>query len=199
MVVTVSSAAVEEYAVVALLGLYLLRRTYRMTQGVPATTVRLVLVPIFYVGLYALELAGIGFAAVGSSEATRFYGALSADVALLAVGTYVAHRVASRQVELYRPPGKSDWYYRLRPLLPVTYIVLFFVRVGLETAFLGIAPFTVPTTAQFDALSTPSLTILFVVDALWGLTTGFLVGRSGAVYAAWKRAEAGPGTRPPSA
>jgi len=191
----VSELDVEGYLVVALFGLFLLRRTYRMTQGVPAGAFRLAVLPAFYLGLYVLELAGIWLAGTGSGRSDLTLATFGADAALVAAGTAVAYWITARHVQLYRPSGGVAWYYRLKPLLPVLYVVLFFARVGVEAAVVGISPFAEPTAAQLDAISPTALYALFVVDALWGLTTGFLVGRSGAVYHAWKKAERGP---PPS-
>ncbi|MFY9717606.1 MAG: hypothetical protein WAK40_06710 [Thermoplasmata archaeon] len=188
----VSSIVVEDYVILALFGLFLLRRTYRMTQGVPAGTGRLVILPVFYVALYTAELAGTWFAGIGSGRAELTYFALAADAVMLAIGTAVSYRVTSRHVELYQPTSGGAWYYRLRPLLPVLYLVLFFARAVIQTVIVGTTPFGFPTTAQFDTITPIALYALFTVDALWGLTTGFLIGRSGAVYGAWKRAERNP-------
>lgn len=187
--IEVSSIVVEDYVILALFGFFLLRRTYLMTQGVPAGLGRLVFLPIFYVAIYAAELAGTWFAGIGSGRAELTYLALAADAALIAVGVAVAFRVTSAQVELYRPTPGGAWYYRLRPLLPVLYVVLFFARAAIETVLVGSPPFAVPSAAQFESISLTALIALFTVDALWGLTTGLLLGRSAAVYAAWKRAE----------
>jgi len=192
----VTSIDVEDYVILALFGLILLRRTYMMTQGVPAGVGRLVVLPIFYVAIYTAELAGTWFAGVGTGRAELTYIALSADAVLLGVGTWIAYRITTRHVHLYRPTPGGPWYYRLRPLLPVLYVVLFLLRAVIETVIVGNAPFAVPTTAQFESISRTALFALFAVDALWGLTTGFLIGRSGAVYAAWQRAERAPPTAP---
>jgi hypothetical protein len=188
----VSSIVVEDYVILALFGVFLLRRTYMMTRGVPAGIGRLVLLPTFYGAIYAAELAGTWFAGIGSGRAEVTYLALAADAAMIAVGFGVSLRVTTQHVQLYQPTPGGPWYYRLRPLLPVLYVVLFFVRAAIETVIIGNAPFAIPTTAQFDSISTTALVALFVVDALWGLTTGFLLGRSVAVYSAWKRAERSP-------
>jgi hypothetical protein len=188
----VSSIVVEDYVILALFGLFLLRRTYLMTQGVAAGIGRLVVLPVFYVAIYTAELAGTWFAGIGSGRAELTYIALAADAAMLAAGIAVSYRVTARHVELYQPTPGGPWYYRLKPLLPVLYLVLFFARALIETVIVGNAPFAVPTTAQFDTITPIALYALFTVDALWGLTTGFLIGRSGAVYGAWKRAERNP-------
>jgi len=189
---------VEDYVILALFGLLLLRRTYRMTQGVPAGAGRLVVLPAFYVAIYVAELAGTWVASVGTGRMEWTYVAFAADALMLAVGTWLSYRITSQHVHVYQPAVGGPWYYRLRPLLPVLYVVLFFVRAIIGTVVIGIVPFGFPTSAQFDSISTTALVALYVVDALWGLTTGFLIGRSSAVYRAWKNAERSP-PAPPAA
>jgi hypothetical protein len=195
----VSELEVEGYLVVALFGLFLLRRTYRMTQGVPAGAFRLAVLPAVYLGLYVFELTGIWIAGAGSGHSDLTLLTFGADAALVAGGTGIAYRITSRHVELYRPTGEVAWFYRLKPLLPVLYVVLFTARVAIETVVVGISPFALPTAAQFNSISPTALDALFVVDALWGLTTGFLIGRSAAVYRAWRRAEKSPAADAPLA
>ncbi len=190
--VALSPEVTEEYVIVALFALLVVRRTYRMVRGMPVSTARLVVLPALYVALYAAEVAAIGYAAVGSARAMAFWGSLAADSASFVVGTLFAYRLTLRHVHLYQPVAGGAWYYRLRPTLPIAYLVLLLVRLGVETAVLGITPFASPTAAQLDALATPTLVVLFAVDALWGLTTGFLVGRSMAVYRSWQQVQGTP-------
>jgi hypothetical protein len=188
-VAALSGPALEGYLIVALFGYFLLRRTYAMTQGVRASAGRLLFLPALYVGLYAAALAGTWYAGTGSGRSELTYLGLVADLALLGIGTWVAHRITSADVQLYRPAATGAWHYRLKPLLPLLYVVFFVARIATEAAVTGLAPFSIPSAAQFDALSNWAVYALFAVDALWGLTTGFLVGRSAAVYGAWQRAE----------
>lgn len=182
----ISQAALGGYFLVALISIIILRRTYSLTRGTPVRTTRLVILPVIYVALYVSELAGIWYAGAGSSQTNLLYAGFGADVVLLIVGTLVAERLTRPHVELYQPAPDGDWWYRLRPFLPILYVVLFVVRIGLEAAVIGESPFSVPTPAQYDAFTPVELYSLFAVDALWGLTTGFLIGRSWAVYALWK-------------
>jgi hypothetical protein len=185
---SLSQADLAGYAFVALLGFIILRRTYAMTQGVRATTVRLTVLPAIYVALYVAELAGLWYVGTGSGQPWLRGAALAADGVLVVVGVALAYRATRRTVHLYRPDEDPEWHYRVRPLLSVLYVALFFVRVGIETVVLGESPLAIPTAAQLDSLSSFALYSLFLVDALWGLTTGFLVGRSAAVYTAWQEA-----------
>jgi hypothetical protein len=181
-----SSSAIGAYVFVALLGLIILRRSYRMVQGAPISSVRLVAFPVVYVLLYVGELAVIGVGAAGTSVAVAFYAAFGADAALVVGGVLVSYRYTLRHVQIYQAPGSAAWSYRLNALLPVIYVALFFVRTGIETVLLNESPFAFPTAASLVALPTVSLYLLFVVDALWGLSTGFLIGRSLGVYHEWQ-------------
>ncbi len=192
MTATLSQPEIEGLVVVAILGFVILRRTVLLIYGVPATTGRLVFLSGLYGLLYAIELVSVAYAGVGSGRGNLAAIALAADLTLVLVGVAIAYPLTRRHVEMYRPPGDARWHYRLKPLLPVVYVALFFVRAGLEVAIVGQSPFTFPTAAEFDALSTVALTTLFVVDALWGLTTGFLLGRNSAVYVEWRRHERAP-------
>jgi hypothetical protein len=190
--VALSQAALGGYLIVALFGVFILRRTYALTQGVRVSAVRLTVLPVLYVFLYAAEVAGVYFAGLTPGQIRLFEVAIGADVALVVAGVFLAYRVASRTVELYRPPEDPTWHYRVRSFLPYLYVALFFVRVGIETVVLGETPFTTPAPGALAALSAFDLYLLFAVDALWGFTTGLLLGRNWAVYSKWQEASAAP-------
>ena len=186
-----SQSALLAYVFVALFGLFILRRSYRMTQGVPLSTARLVVLPVLYVLIYLGELASVSFIGVSTSIAPLTYVSLAVDGVLFAAGVVFAYQYTLRHVELYQAPGQAAWSYRLNPLLPIVYVVLFFIRVGIETALLGVSPFEFPTAASLTGLSTVTLLLFATVDALWGLSTGFLVGRSAAAWHEWQLKLAG--------
>jgi hypothetical protein len=187
MSVVISNQAATTYLLVAVLGFIILRRAYLMTKGTDVSVGRLVAFPAFYLVIYAAELAAIGFAAVGSSAATQVYLSFGADAALILLGVFLAYGYTLRHVEIYQEPGESAWSYRMSALLPVIYVVLFLVRVVIETVVLNESPFSFPAPGSLDGISSLALYLLFVVDALWGLSTGFLIGRSAAVYHEWQQ------------
>jgi hypothetical protein len=200
MSIQISQATIAAYAFVAIFGLIILRRAYMMTHGTPATAGRLLFLPCFYVFLFAVFMLAVVYGAVGSSVANLVYGAFAADVVLLLIGVFMAYGYTLRHVHLYREPGALDWSYRLNAVLPVIYVVLFFLRTGLEAVLLGISPFAIPSASQLAGASPWSLYVLFAVDAMWGLSTGFLVGRNAAVYRSWQRKlTEGAGAVPPDA
>jgi len=186
MPASLSQGALIGYLFVALFALFVLRRSYRLTQGVRLSTARLVVLPAFYVLIYAGELASVSFVGATSSIAPLTYVSLAVDALLLVAGVVLAYQYTRRHVELYRAPGQTDWSYRLNPFLPIVYVVLFLIRVGIETALLGVSPFEFPTAASIAGLSSLSLLLFAVVDALWGLSTGFLIGRSVGAWHEWQ-------------
>ncbi len=187
MSVTLSNSDAISYLFIAFLGFIILRRAYLLTHGVPVSTARVVVLPAFYALLYIAELAAIGLVAPGSSLATPTYLSFAVDAALLVVGTWVAYEYTLRHLETYRAPGETAWSYRMSALLPVAYVALFFARVAIETAVLNETPLEFPTAKALAGVSILALYSLFLVDALWGLSTGFLIGRSVAVYREWQK------------
>ncbi len=184
-----SQAVTFGYLFVALFALLVLRRAYRMMHGTPYRTGLLVVLPVFYLLIYAAELSVLAAVGVTTTLATEAYLSLAVDIALVVAGTFVAYRYVRKNVVLYRPEGSSQRYYRLSPLLPVVYVVLFVVRTVIAAVLLGESPFEFPTTASIESLPPVLLLTLAAVDALWGLSTGFLIGRSVGVYRAGQAPE----------
>jgi hypothetical protein len=192
-----SNSDTVSYLFVLLLGVLILRRAYAITQGSRISAVRLAIFPVFYVILYVGELAALGVGGVGSNVATWLYLSFAVDAALVTVGVLLAYRYTLRHVQIYQDPGETGWKYRLNPLLPVIYVVLFFARVGIETVLLGESPFEIPTAAALEGISVALLSLFFLVDALWGLSTGFLIGRNAAVHHEWRQKTERPGSSVP--
>jgi hypothetical protein len=176
----------EGYAFVAVFGLLVLRRAYLLTRGVPLRPSVLAVFPALYLLIYLGELAVIYLSAIGTARWLSAEVGLAADGVLLAGGTWLAHSHSRRRVELYQPAEDPRWYYRLPPLLPVAYVTLFFVRTAVAAVVVGETPFVIPSPSQLASISDLAWYTLLGVDALWGLTTGFLVGRSVAVFRAWQ-------------
>ena len=196
MSVVLSTSALYAYGFVALLGFIILRRAYVMTKGAPVSVGRLVVLPIIYVLLYVAELAAIGYGAIGTNLTNQVYIAFGADAVLFAAGVLIAYRYTLTHVKIYRNTTDTAWMYRLNAVLPVVYVVLFFARTAIETVVLGLSPFDYPTAATFVGISPFSLYLLFAVDAMWGLSTGFLLGRSAGVYHEWQQELAAHPTAP---
>lgn len=187
-----SSPVVLGYLFVAVFSLIVLRNAYRLTQGVRVSYARLVIYPVFYVLIYAGELLPVAFAGLSSSLAIGYYAALAVDLAVFGAGVWFAYRHVAHHVELYRPEGASFPYYRIGALLPVVYVGLFVVRVVIGAVVLGQPPFAIPTPQSIEALGPLLLLLFLLLDTLWGLSTGFLLGRNLAVYRRARQWEASP-------
>lgn len=199
MSVGISQQAAIGYLFAALVGLLILRRTLRLTRGATVSAGRLLLLPALYVVVYVAELAAIGFGGGGSSVTTPLYVSYGVDATLVVVGTVAAFRYTLRHLQIYRANGETEWSYRMNPLLPVVYVVLFFVRIAMETVILNESPFAFPAAGALAGISAVALFTLFAIDALWGLSTGFLAGRSAAVYHEWRKKLVEPGPAPGTA
>lgn len=187
MTSTLSNQTAFAYLFVALVGLLILRRAYRLTQGAPIGTSRLLVLPAFYVIIYAAELTALGFGGGGSSVTFPLYLSFTLDAILVVVGTFVAYGYTLRHLQIYRAEGEAGWSYRMSPLLPVIYVVLFFARVAIESVVLNESPLVFAAPSALSGISAFALVSLFAVDALWGLSTGFLIGRSVGVYHEWQQ------------
>ena len=192
MSVTISETTLTAYAFVALFGFIVLRRAYRLTQGVPLRLVRVLVFPALLVVVYVADLAAITYGAAGSTVESQLYASLAVDAALVGVGTFFAYGYALRRVELYRAEGETRWSYRMNAWTQIVYVALFFVRTAIESVVLNLSPFSTPSATQLAAVSPFALFALFAVDALWGVSTGFLIGRNAAVYHLWRQKLAEP-------
>lgn len=199
MSVVLSTSALYAYGFVALLGFIILRRAWIMTHGAPVSVTRLVFLPVIYVLLYVGELAAIGYGVLGTTFAQLTYVGFGADAALFVGGIWISYRYTLAHVRVYRNSADTAWMYRLNAVLPVVYVALFFARTAIETVVLSLSPFEFPTAATFVGISPLSLYLLFAVDAMWGLSTGFLVGRSAGVYHEWRQAVSTPHSSPDGA
>jgi hypothetical protein len=91
---------------------------------------------------------------------------------------YVRGRVDAHE----RTPGV--WIYRLSPIVPLVYLALFVVRLLLDLFVLNLDPFVFTLTPP--PVASQVLWILAVVNLLFALSTGLLLGRNVAVYRAYE-------------
>lgn len=160
--------------VLAVIVLILVRRTYYILKGSVASPVRLVSYSVVVTGLFALTVS-FGVGVLPSFD-------LEIDAAVLSVAALLATPYVRREVRFEQRPPSTEWYYRLSPWIPLSYVGLFVGRIGLLLAVLG------PSALEFlpvsTALSPLDLYVLATVDALFALSTGLLVGRNAGVYLA---------------
>jgi hypothetical protein len=163
--------------VLALFVLIIARRTYGLVVGTPYSPERLAIFAGFYILLYV-------FAIYSTFSALPIYSTVL-DVGLLAAAAVISIPYVERIVVLeLRTNGL--WYYRLPLLIPVLYLVLLVARLSVDIAVLGVNPFAFTIGAPLSLTPIQSI-VLTVVDALFSVSTGILVGRSVAVYRAHQK------------
>jgi hypothetical protein len=165
--------------------LFVVRRTYYMLRGTVASPARLIGYSAVVALLFVFTLA----VSIGAVPVYDF----AADAAVLVVAALLALPYVRRHVQLEQRPPSSDWYYTLSPWIPISYVVLLIVRIGLLLIVLGPSALDfAPVTTQ---LTTLDIIALVTVDLLFALSTGGLIGRNAGVLLALreKLAAAPPG------
>jgi len=187
-----SGADATSVVLFAIIVLIIVRRVIGMVRGSAVRPARMFAVAALLVGLLAFTLL--------LSNGQLPVWAYAVDAAVLVVASVLATGWVRRRVVLDWKDGA--WTYRLGPLLPVVYLVLFVVRLTLDIVVLGTNPFagTPPSPAPLTGYT---LGIVAVVDALFAFSTGLLVGRTVGVYLEYRaRSAAGPpspaGAPPPA-
>lgn len=160
--------------VLAVIVLILVRRTYYILKGSVASPARLVGYSAVVSILFALTVSfGVGVLP---------YFDFAIDGAVLLVAALLAVPYVRREVRFEQRPPSTEWYYRLSPWIPLSYVALFVGRIGLLLAVLG------PSALEFLPVSTTlnplDVYVLATVDALFALSTGLLIGRNAGVYLA---------------
>lgn len=115
------------------------------------------------------------------------------DVTIGAVLGVVSYRHVQERVVIERV-GPDRWIYRLGPLLPIVYLVLFVTRLALDLVVLNIQPFG--TSVLPASLSPTTVAVFLLVDVLFAASTGLSIGRSVGVYREWQRRRTRPAPPP---
>jgi hypothetical protein len=172
----------------AIIVLVIVRRTYRMIQGARAS-------PGYLFGFLGLYLVLLAFTLVSTIVLLPTYSAIL-DIVLVVIAGLAGYRWVLRHAKLEKR-ANGEWYYRLGPIIPIVYLVLFITRLTIDLVVLGLDPF------DFYGSGTVSLTqtqidITILVDALFALSTGLLAARSFGVYSAYRQAVGQAGSALPS-
>jgi hypothetical protein len=181
-VTSYTTAELTAIFIQVVIALLIVRRSYRMTQGVPYSATRLIALPILILILWgASELESI----LLTPWALPYLVAL--DLAIL-VGTALAFAgVAQRMTQVYRGPSGS-WSYRIGFSLAALFLVAFVLRLAVAVALFpsslefGSPPGGSPPVAQ--------QVVLAVIDGLFSMSAGLLVGRSIGVHRKLQGAQA---------
>jgi hypothetical protein len=174
--------------IVALITFIYVRRFMMWSKGVPISVPRLFGYGGLVVVLFAFTVA-LGLNAFPWYALPLYLGVLAA---IAVVGTLWVRK--SVQIE-ERSPGQ--WYYKLGIVVPIVYLVLFIVRMVLDFVVLDINPFAFGGT--LPALTSEQVTLFMVVDTLFAVSTGLIVGRAVGVYLKWQEAQRAEAKQPPLA
>ena len=173
----VDASAVQSGVALGLLfTVILLVRTYRLVTGARLSVARLAVFTAFYLVLFAL-LVGEAYSLVP----VYFLGI---DALIVVATTVLALPYVRRAVTVTQRPD-GQWYYRMGPIIPVVYLVLFLVRMGIDVAVLNESVAGPPVSTS---LSVSGQIALLVVDALFAFSTGLLTARSIGVYQEYRSA-----------
>lgn len=154
----------------AIVALVVARRSYSLTRGVPYSAARLIALPALVLVLW------------GASEAESVLLTpwalpylLVLDVAILVLATLTFTRVAERRTEVYRDAA-GGWMYRIGFSLAGLFLGVYVVRLALAIVLF-------PSSLEFGAPPggyppQPQQVVLGVIDALFSLSVGLLLGRS---------------------
>ena len=162
--------------------LLIVRRSYFMTKGVPYSGLRLVALPVLILILWAVsELQSL----LLTPWAIPYLIAL--DLVILIGSSLAFARVAERMTHVYREPS-GDWYYRIGSSIAVLFVGAFVVR-------LTVALVLFPSSLEFGSPPggfppTGQQVVLGIIDALFSMSAGLLVGRSVGIHRRWNAARA---------
>ncbi len=186
-----SSALSTELILVAIIALFLVRRTYAQLTGAPYSGARLYV----FAGVYVLIFAVFGSATIYA--AITLWGpaayALLVPYALVPIVVALLAAPFVERIVHFEQRAGGQWYYKLPWHVPVLYLVLFLARLSAEIAVFGASAFNLPPPPPPSVLA---LVLLIVVDLLFATSLGLLVGRGLGVIRAHTRLMAAAPTPP---
>jgi len=165
-----TSAELTAILIQVVIALLVIRRSYAMTQGVPYSALRLVVLP-------ALILVLWGVSEVESILLTPWAlpYLIALDSAVLAVTTFAFAGVAERMTKV-NPGPHGSWSYQIGFSLAALFVGAFVIRLSVAVALFpsalefGSPPGGFPPVQQ--------QVVLGIIDALFSVSVGLLLGRS---------------------
>jgi len=177
---TPSSPQLFALAIQIVIILAVIRRSYSMMQGVAYSLPRLALLPVLILVLWGIsELESI----VLTPWAIPYLIAL--DLAILIGTAIVSTPIAERMTTVHRDPAGGG-SYRIGISMAVLFVGVFVARIALAAVLF-------PSAFQFGSppAGFPPIQqqiVLGVIDALFSMSAGLLVGRSVGIYRRWESA-----------
>jgi len=175
-----SSSELTAIGIQLIIVLVIVRRSYAMTKGVPFSGLRVTAVP-------ALLLILWGVTELESTLLTPWAlpYLIGLDIAILIATALGSAPVAQRMTLFTREPSGS-WSYRISFSMAVLFVAAFVVRLALAVVLFP---------ASFEFGSPPGgfppvqqQVLLALIDAIFSVSVGLLVGRSVGIYRGWKAA-----------
>jgi hypothetical protein len=158
----------------------LARRFYQSVRGAKLTPASLIAFAGIFFALFALTVV-TGYVLYPKYA----LGGLLVDAVVFVPAAYLGIRYTRRKVEVWQRPD-GVWMYRLGVVIALVYLALLAARLLLDIFVIGINPFGSTTTTP--TLSAVAAASLLVVDALFAVSTGLLVGRNLGVYLVYRAA-----------
>lgn len=177
-----TSAEATAIVVQLIIVLFIVRRSYRMAQGVPYSLARLLLVPILILALWgASELGAI----LLIPWALPYLIVL--DAAILVATAALLTGVAEGMTRVTRDPSGAA-SFTISFSLAAIYLATFLVRLGLAAALF---PSSLEIGAPVGGYPPyDQQLVLAAIDAVYSLSAGLLVGRAIGIYRKIARAPA---------
>lgn len=174
---------------VAIFALLIGRRVVLMVRGAPVRPERMFAFALLFVAIFVLVIA------TSITQLPLWTYGLDAIVAA-AAGVAATIGVRQRVVFEFR---HGLWYYKLGVGILVLYLVLFVARLALDAVVLGVDPFASmpPSVGSLTSLDGKTVAI---INGLFAVSTGLLVGRTVGVYLEYRKrlAEGPPRTVAPT-
>lgn len=150
--------------------LFIVRRSYAMSQGVPFSVRRLAVAPGLILILWTLsELESI----LLTPWAVPYL--VTVDVTIVIVATLAFSRITEGMTEV-KQGASGEWSFRIGISIAMLYLGVFLVRLTLTVILFPSSLEFGSTPGGFPPL--PQQIALGVIDAIYSVSTGLLLGRS---------------------
>ncbi|HEV2317761.1 MAG TPA: hypothetical protein VGV89_09360 [Thermoplasmata archaeon] len=174
----VSSSEATALAIEALIVLVIARRSYSLTQGVPYSPVRLAASSVLILFIWTVsELEAFAL------TPWAFPYLIGIDVAILVAASLASIPVAARHTEVTRTAGGGGTV-RIGFAFAAIFLVLFVARIAIEAALFPGALSFGPPPSGYPPVDQQA--VVAIVDALFSLSAGLLVGRSLGIRQRWE-------------
>ncbi|HKS59914.1 MAG TPA: hypothetical protein VJS68_03960 [Thermoplasmata archaeon] len=185
-----SSGEITAIIIQVVIVLVVIRRSYRMTVGVPYSGLRLLFLPALILILWVLDELESLFL---TPWAVPYLVAL--DLLILVATALTFTNLAARMTHVYRDPS-GRWSFRIGFSLAGLFIAAFAIRLALAVVLFPSALVFGAPTGGFPPAEQQA--VLGVIDGIFSLSAGLIVGRSLGIHRKRQAAETNPPAALPS-